>query len=466
VLALHPWNGRYGGRRHGHVAFAQRRLDCDGSWHEFSAEVAEARDVAESMLSQDETSDIYMSQHAFHGRRAIANLASLGACYVDIDYITRPAWAGRDPVTVLGAIQIALEDAGVPQPSYVLSTGRGLLLVWLHELLPRAALPRWNLVQQHLAGGLAPFGADRRALDAARVFRLVGSLNSKADAHRCQVGMIWCQGSPQSPNRYMFDMLADEVLPFTRGQLVLLRAERAKRRASGKGAHVAPARKLTAATYWGTVLDDLQRLRAHRCPEGALPPGQRDGWLFCAATAMSWLAPEAVMRREIAALADEAAGWTDRDTSQRLGAVMKRARDAAAGKSIVFRGREVDPRYRMKAATIIDWLGIEPGEQTAAGLRVLVDDDRKRELATERSRKSRRKRGAASREEQQAARLAMGQAALYLASSQGMGVHDLAARFGCSTGQVSKAMAEARRVETGAENGSAVEEDSRRRIVG
>jgi hypothetical protein len=120
----------------------------------------------------------------------------------------------------------------------------------------------------------------------------------------------------------------------------------------------------------------------------------------------------------------------------------------------------------MKASTIIDWLGIEPGEQAAAGLRVLADEDRRRELATERSRKSRRKRGAASREEQQAARLAMGQAALYLASSQGMGVHDLATRFACSTGQVSKAMAEARRLGTGAGNASAAEQDSRERIVG
>ncbi|MCZ8548053.1 hypothetical protein OOJ09_28080 [Mesorhizobium qingshengii] len=426
------------------MSFAQRRWDGNKHWQEFSVDVSEARAMALNLLGQDEPADIYISQHAFHGRRLIAHLAALGACYVDIDYMTQAAWAGRSPSVVLGAIQIELEDEGLPQPSYVLNSGRGLLLVWLHELLPRRALPRWNRVQQRLAEALKSFGADKRALDAARVFRLVGSVNSKAEWERRKVSMIWCQGSPEMPTRYLFDTLADEVLRFTRCELVLLRNERAKRRAAHQDTHIAPARVLTAGTYWGTVLDDLQRLRAHRCPEGALPAGQRDAWLFCAATAMSWLAPEAVMRREIAALADEAAGWTERHTRERLGAVIRRAQDAAAGKKIIFQGRDVDCRYRMRSGTIVDWLQIEPAEQKAAGLRVLIGEDRSRELAAERARKSRHTRGAAAREEQQAARLRMGHAALYLAASEGMGVSDLAARFGCSAGQISKAMREAR----------------------
>ena len=35
-------------------------------------------------------------------------------------------------------------------------------------------------VQRHLADALADFGPDRNAADACRVFRLVGTLNSKA----------------------------------------------------------------------------------------------------------------------------------------------------------------------------------------------------------------------------------------------------------------------------------------------
>jgi hypothetical protein len=61
-----------------------------------------------------------------------------------------------------------LNDNKIPEPSYVLATGRGLCLVWLHSYVPRAALPRWSAMQHALASMLTEFGADKRAVDAAR----------------------------------------------------------------------------------------------------------------------------------------------------------------------------------------------------------------------------------------------------------------------------------------------------------
>lgn len=142
-------------------------------------------------------------------------------------------------------------------------------------------------------------------------------------------------------------------------------------------------------------------------------------------------------------LANEVAGWRDSETKSRMSAVVKRARQAAAGQTVMFNGHEVDCRYRMKASTIVEWLGIDPAEQRAAGLRVLVDDDRKRELSVERMEKSRRRRGVKDRNEQQVARLEMGRKALYLRASQGMTVAELAAHLGVSVGQVHKAMRQA-----------------------
>lgn len=254
--------------------------------------------------------------------------------------------------------------------------------------------------------------------------------------------MVWCHGSPEAPARHVFSTLADEVLPFTQADLISLRAERAKRKAEGKD-KAGPAKFLTAATYWETVLTDLQRLRAYRCPEGALSEGQRDAWLVIAGIAMSWISPPEVLGREILALADEAAGWRDGETTSRMSTVLKRARLAAAGQTVTFQGREVDPRYRMKASTIVEWLSIDPAEQRAAELRVLVDEDRKRELNTERTKASRHRRGGKDRAAQQAARLEMGQKALYLRASQGMTVADLATHLGVSVGQVHKAMQQA-----------------------
>ncbi|WP_171900314.1 hypothetical protein [Rhizobium sp. N541] len=300
-------------------------------------------------------------------------------------------------------------------------------------------------MQKALAEVLTEFGADKRALDAARVFRLSGSTNSRAEWDRRQVGMVWCQGTPEAPSRHQFGTLADEVLPFTQAELVSLRAARATRKAEGLDSHVKPAQRLTQTSWWSTAFEDLQRLRKHRSPEGgALPPGQRDVWIFLAANALSWTDVPDVMGREITILAKQATNWTDAETSARLSAVIKRAKQAAAGLKMGFGARETDARYKFKASTIVEWLGIEPAEQRAAGLRALVDEDRRKELNTERTRESRHRRGAADRSAQQTARLELGQKCLYLAAKSGMNRAELAAHFGVSTGQISKAMTEAK----------------------
>ncbi|CAN7177125.1 hypothetical protein [Rhizobium sp. LjRoot258] len=441
---LHPYNGRPGGIRNGVVSFAQRVRDGGNKpWREWTARAGScAVDEAERLLRQDNRADIYVSQAAFGKWRSISDLTAIGACYADLDYHTVTRWRGKAPGDVAGAILGHLEEAMIPHPSYILSTGRGLVCVWLTELLPRTVLPRWNAVQKRLGAVLEPFGADKRAQDAARVFRLVGSDNSRADHDRRTVGMVWCHGSPEAPTRYVFGTLADETLPVTHADLISLRVERAKRKAEGKD-NTGPVKFLSAATYWETVLTDLQRLRAYRCPEGALPEGQRDAWLFVAASAIAWISPPEVLGREILALGHEAAGWRDSETKSRMSAVIKRARQAATGQTVTFRGLEMDPRYRMRASTIIEWLGIDPAEQRAAGLRVLVDEDRKRELNTERTKASRHRRGGKDRIAQQAARLEMGRKALYLRASQGMTVAELATHLSVSVGQVHKAMRQA-----------------------
>lgn len=440
---LHPGSTRGGGIRIGVVSFAQRVRDRDRPWREWTVNAGpRAVEEADRLLRQDNKTDLYVSQAAFRKWRSIADLTAIGACYADLDCHNLPRWRGMAPGDVASAVLGHLEDAMVPHPSYILSTGRGLVCVWLTELLPRSVLPRWNAVQKRLGAVLEAFGADKRALDAARVFRLAGSENSRAERSRRTVGMVWCHGSPETPARHLFSTLADEVLPVTHAELISLRAERAKRKAEGKDT-ASPAVLLSAATYWETALSDLQRLRAHRCLEGVFPEGQRDAWLFVAGVAMSWISPPEVLGREILALAGEAAGWSDGETKSRMSTVIKRARQAAAGETVTFGGREVDCRYRMKADTIVEWLSIDPAEQRAAGLRVLVDENRKRELSVERMEKSRRRRGVKDRAGQQAARLEMGQMALDLRTSRGMTCAELAVHFGVSVGQIHKAMRQA-----------------------
>ena len=446
LQALHPENRKtHNGLRKGVVSFAQRILDGKKNWKEWTVPVGgDAIYQAEEILRAG-GEDVYISQQAFTRWRGIADLAALGSNYVDLDYHQRARWKDKRPGDVAAAVIHKLVEDGIPLPSYILSTGRGVVCVWLTDLLPPMALPRWSLVQKTLAGALTEFGADKRALDAARVFRLAGSTNSRADWDRRHVGMIWCQGTPDAPMRHQFGTLADEVLPHTQAEIISLRAERAARKAEREKRTKQATQKLTGATYWSAVHDDLQSLRRYRNPEtGTLPPGQRDIWLFIAANALSWIDAVDDMEREIRILAMQSSGWSEAESKARLSAVVKRARQAASGKIALYNGNEVDARYRMRADTIVDWLEIEPAEMRAADLHVLIDSDRRREREAERQAESRRRRGARDRNEQKAARLELGRQCLYLATKDGMNRDDLAAHFGVSTGHISNAMKEAR----------------------
>lgn len=446
VRNLHPSNTRQGGVRKGVVSFAQRVRGGDKNWREWTVPAGgNAVLHAEELLRRGDVEDLYVSQCTFGRWRGVADLTGIGASFVDLDYQNRVRWKGTHPRDVASAVIGVLEEQRIPLPSYILSTGRGLCCVWLTELLPPIVLPRWNLLQRKLMEALVDFGSDKRALDAARVFRLVGSVNSNAEWDRRIVGMVWYQGRPEAPTRHQFSILADEVLPHTSAELVSLRAVRAQRKAEGKEQDVKRSQSYTQGTLWSTTLEDLHKLRRHRNPvSGSLPKGQRDAWIFVAAAALAWLAPADVMEREIRVLASQVAGWQDKETAARMCAVIKRARQSEEGKLMLYNGREVDPRYRLRADTIVDWLAIEPGEMRDADLRVLVDASVRTERAAERQTAHRRRQGAKDRDEQQARRREIGGMALYKAARDGMSVRDLAAHFGVSVGYLSRAMNEAR----------------------
>ena len=68
----------------------------------------------------------------------------------------------------------------IPATNYILDSGRGLGLIWLINKVPSQALPLWKAIQEYLYHKLKEFGADRQALDATRILRVPGSINSKS----------------------------------------------------------------------------------------------------------------------------------------------------------------------------------------------------------------------------------------------------------------------------------------------
>jgi hypothetical protein len=378
LALLHP-----PGRR-GKVTFAQSGEE----WTQRSVPVSGAGDEAEFRAGQ---SDSYVSCQTFYGARRVNRLAQLGASYVDLDYYTAKDWCDFSAAYVTYAVLDFLNDEGVPSPSFVLATGRGLLVFWLHDLVPKQALPRWNAIQGVLVRKLAGFGADVCARDAARVFRMIGTVNSKTGE---PVRLTYPNEAPTDVQRWEFDTLADEILPLARSELAARRLKR-KQKVTAP-AKPRPAQRLTGASYWQTVLADLRCL-GHARWSGRLPPGHRDKWLFVVGVGLSWTVAPSCLRRALHAHAAKEAGWSEAECNGRMSTIFRRATAVSGGEKRDWNERRIEPRYRMRASTIIGWLGITEAEMRSCDLRVLVTKTVAGERAAERQRARRRLTGAAPR---------------------------------------------------------------------
>jgi hypothetical protein len=194
--------------------------------------------------------------------------------------------------------------------------------------------------------------------------------------------------------------------------------------------------------WWQNVVEDLHRVREHR---GGIAQGFRNAWLFLAANAMSWIAGgnRETWGRDLADLAGFTSAREQREALASLGSIERRLRAAEAGEVVVYKGKQVDPRYRFKASTMIDYLGITEEEGRAAGLRILVPDGAAAASEAARAEAYRRRKGAASRAGQQADRLAAGHEAIRL-RAEGKTVEQIAAVLGKGRTWVYKAMTEAK----------------------
>lgn len=349
--------------------------------------------------------DSYLSQAQFMrpNRRAV-NLYSLPLLFCDLDPLSR---RHIPPEEWQRVVLMVCKDEGIPAPSLIVYSGRGVHLKWiLDRPLPRAALPRWNLAQRLLGERFQHIGADPQARDASRVLRLEHTVNTKT-GQRCEV--IWVnQDSDGLPLRYAFDVLFDEVAPLARGQLEALRESRDADKA-GKPSH-GPALKLVKGGRYGLKRINYQELAWHRLEDlralaemrarqqGSPEPlkGQRMLFLFWSLNfmALSHAVTPASFWKEAQALASSLApGWSY-DKSE-LSTIYHKTKAYFQGEVVDFDGRKVPPLYTPRNATLIDRFAITDNEQRK--LRTIVSQEEARRRDAERKRQARRSAGAQER---------------------------------------------------------------------
>lgn len=304
------------------ATFCRRRL-ADGAWSQQPVDLADLPQLATLALVEPEDGiSYYLTQNTLRPgswSRTLSSVMLLNACWVDIDLAHPPEkWAelyrppSGDPASLAALLVRQIIDAGLPAPTYVVATGGGLAVKWLFtEPLPVVARARWQSTQTHLLDRIEQivispgvrWPVDRSASDAARVLRLVGTVNPKWQA---PCWMAW-DGGPE----YEFNSLVDAVLPYTRAELEERRAlaiqgkewDANRARAAADGLRAAKRSVTTAAArpdagMVEAMMDDeaarglwvtrFEFARAVLAARGPIGKGVRNKYFWPLASALAW----------------------------------------------------------------------------------------------------------------------------------------------------------------------------------
>lgn len=131
------------------------------------------------LVKQDfKKENIYTSMNTFYNTyRRIECIKELKAHFVDLD-IYKTKFTQEQ---ILMNLEENYFNISIPRPNFIIDSGRGLYLIWLINAVPNKALPLWKAIEEYLYNQLKDFGADRQALDPARILRVPGSINSKSN---------------------------------------------------------------------------------------------------------------------------------------------------------------------------------------------------------------------------------------------------------------------------------------------
>lgn len=385
----------------------------------------------------DPTRDTWLTQAEFmRPNRRVVNLLRLGLLFVDIDTY-KMLWAsGKSPEAQAAALVHHCQVEGIPEPSLVVFSGRGLQAKWLLDgTIPRQALPRWNACQRHLVDSLATLGADPAAKDASRVLRLVNTVNSRS-GEICRVVHVREEGG--EPIRYGFEYLAESLLPAARWDI------EAKRRAKTEGVQlklISGGKTSNLRRFSGPQLawDRLEDLRILAELRGGVEEGERMRHLFWRLNflLLSGATNSVQMYHEAAALAQELdTKWSYQ--SKELMTLYGKAKAYEAGERVEFGGKQLPPLYTPKNDTLISLFSITDTEQEHLKTIVskTVANERQRRRDRERDEGRRRAAGAVERAVYLDA-AAQKQAMARELRTQGLSVRAIAQRLGVSVGAVS-----------------------------
>ena len=117
------------------------------------------------------------------------NVKNLNALFVDLDYYNVPElsnFSAEELIAYLESHKIG-GDTQIPYPTFYVDSGRGLCLIWClsytvaeNKNSKTNTMTFWRDVQQKLVRYFKDCGADLKVKDPTRIFRVIGTRNSKS----------------------------------------------------------------------------------------------------------------------------------------------------------------------------------------------------------------------------------------------------------------------------------------------
>lgn len=338
------------GRHSSNIALAMKA----DRWEELGAMPRAAALAKLEELGQEP--DLYVSQAGFSGsRRTVSQASSLPCLFVDLDtYAVGITF--DDPYKVLEAIEQTAPR--LPLPNEIISSGRGWYARWLlAEPATGADLARWQMAEDALVSALGDIGADRNARDAARVLRIVGSINSKN-------GATVAGYARPAAKMYRLRELEAALAPYLAPAVTPGGPEPQELAPASRPPRLRPLTESQRLRPYRLAQDRMQDLRRLAQLRGGRLTEHRKRMLFALAVSLCWYCSTVDdVVRELdtfsAAFFVDARLYRGRSISTAL----ERMLAAKQGRWNGSGGVSTDPRYKLTNSRLVAMLDITPQEQ-------------------------------------------------------------------------------------------------------
>lgn len=154
--------------------------------------------ISDINIIQEDSEDLYFTPNTLvpHKPRNSENISRITAIWQDIDYKNKHEPDYTKPLEErLAEVKEAVEVSGLPEPTAIINSGKGIHLYWIFNQKPPAKQWRdnWSLSMEEVGNRLQealPFESigtvDSAVYDLARIMRMPNSVNSR-NGQKCEI---------------------------------------------------------------------------------------------------------------------------------------------------------------------------------------------------------------------------------------------------------------------------------------